>query len=140
MSLKNKQAWGKTFERWTPYIIIIGTLIGAVLGSLLVYLFQGEFPYEVLAGGLAVAIILTVLQLIKQKRKKDNLPEADERVVYNVFRFFAYSSHITLAVLFIGLAVFTLLGYESISILYVWVLFFAYIWITGIGGLIMKRR
>ncbi|MGM8366381.1 hypothetical protein ACLIBG_13010 [Virgibacillus sp. W0181] len=140
MNSKDKKAWGKALEKWTPYFVIIGTLIGAGLGALLVYLFQGEFPYEVLAGGLAAAIILTIIQLVKQKRKKDNMPEADERVIHNVSRFFAYASHIALAVLFLGIAVFTLLGYESIPILYLWILFFAYIWIAGIGGIVTKRR
>lgn len=102
--------------------------------------FQGEFPYDVFAGGLVATIILTIIQVIKQKRKKDNLPEADERVIHNVFRFFAYASHLSLAILFIALAVFTLLGNESISILYLWIFFFSYIWIFGIGAILIKRR
>lgn len=140
MSVKDRKKWGKILEKWTPYFIITCTFIGAVLGSFLAYIFQGEFPYEVLTGGLVATIILTVIQVIKQKRKRDNLPEADERVIHNVFRFFAYTSHISLAILFVALAVFTLLGNESISILYLWLFFFAYIWIVGIGALIIKRR
>ena len=140
MIVKESKKWRKTLERWAPFFIIFCTLIGAVLGSFLFYSFQGEFPYEVLMGGIAATIILTILQLIKQKRKKDNLPEADERVIHNMFRFFSFASHITLAILFISLGVFTLLGNESISLLYLWIFFFAYIWIVGIGTLIIKVR
>jgi uncharacterized membrane protein YfcA len=140
MSVKDREKWGKILEKWTPFFIITCTLIGAVLGSFLFYFFQGEFPYEVLTGGLVATVILTVIQVIKQKRKKDNLPEADERVIRNVFRFFSYASHISLATLFIALAVFTLLGDESISIFYLWIFFFSYIWIVGIGAFIVKRR
>ncbi|RWR12599.1 hypothetical protein [Siminovitchia fortis] len=140
MSVKDRKKRRRILEKWTPFFIITCTFIGAVLGSFLFYFFQGEFPYEVLTGGFVATIILTVIQVIKQKRKKDNLPEADERVIHNVFRFFAYSSHISLASLFVALAVFTLLGYESISILYLWIFFFSYIWIVGIGALIIKRR
>ena len=140
MIVKERKNWRRVLEKWTPFYIIICTFIGAVLGSFLFYFFQGEFPYEVLMGSFAATIILTVIQLIKQKRKKDNLPEADERVIHNIFRFFAFASHITLAILFMGLAVFTLLGNESISILYLWIFFFAYIWIVGIGTLIIKVR
>ncbi|MUV37835.1 hypothetical protein JNUCC1_01641 [Lentibacillus sp. JNUCC-1] len=140
MNTHDRKTLSKKLEKWSQYFVIICTLIGTALGSFLVYLFQGEFPYEVMAGGLAAAIILTIIQLVKHKRKKDNLPEADERVIHNVFRFLAFASHITLAVLFIGLAVFTLLGYDAIPMLYLWILFFVYIWVAGIGGLVIKRR
>ncbi|MGO5064137.1 hypothetical protein [Clostridium sp. LCP25S3_F8] len=89
---------------------------------------------------MVATIILTVIEVVKQKRKKDNLPEADERIIHNVFRFFAYVSYIFLATLFVALAVFTFLGKESISILYLWIFFFSYIWIVGMGALIIKRR
>lgn len=102
--------------------------------------FYGEFPYEVLAGGFVATIILTVIQVIKQKQKRANLPEADERIIHNMFRFFAYASHISLAILLVALAVFTFLEYESIPILYLWLFFFSYIWIVGIVALIIKRR
>lgn len=140
MSVKDRKKWGRILEKWTPFFIIACTFIGAVLGSFLVYLFQGEFPYEVLTAGSIVAIILTIVEMIKQKRKKDNLPAADERTIRNIFRFFAYASHIFLAILFIALAGFTLLGNESISIYYLWIFFFSYIWIVGVGALILKRR
>ena|SRR5699024_11004759 len=140
MNSEDRKRWTKILEKWTPFFIIACTLIGAGLGSFLVYFFKGEFPYEVLAGSLVAAIILTVIEIIKRSRKKDNVPEADERVVRNVFRFFAYTSHIFLAVLFIALSVFTLLGNESIPVLYLWVFGFTYIWIAGIGALITKKR
>ncbi|MGM0830279.1 MAG: hypothetical protein ACQEU4_18815 [Bacillota bacterium] len=140
MSVEDRKKWRKLIEKWGPFFAIMCTFIGAVLGSSLVYLNKGEFPYEVLAGGFLATIILIVIQVVKQKRKKDNLPEADERVIRNIFRFFAFSSHITLAILFMALAVITLLGNESISILYLWLVFFAYIWIVGVGALIIKVR
>lgn len=140
MSVKDKKERGKILAKRTPFFIITCTFIGAVLGSFLVYFIQDEFPYEVLTGGLVATVILTIIEVIKQKRKKDNLPEADERVIHNVFRFFAYASHISLAIIFIALGVFTLLGNESISIFYLWIFFFSYIWIVGIGALIIKRR
>lgn len=137
---KDRKKLAAKLSKWTPFFLIACTLIGSVLGSFLVYLFQSEFPYEVLIGGFTAAIILTAIQVIKQSRKKDSLPEADERVIRNVSRFFAYTSHIFLTIIFITLAVFTLLGNETISFLYLWILFFAYIWIAGIGVLIIKRR
>ena len=140
MSEIDRNNRGAIIEKWMPFFIIMCTFIGSVLGSLLFYFFQGEFPYEVLFSGLLAAVILTIIHVIKQRRKNNNLPEADERVIQNMFRFFAYVSHIFLAILFIALPIFTLLGNESISILYIWIFFFAYIWTLGIGTLLVKRR
>lgn len=140
MSLKDRKSVDKLITKWSTYFIISCTLIGAILGSFLIYYFQGEFPYEVLNGGLIATIILTAIEVIKQKRKKNNLPEVDERVVRNIFRFFTYLSHIFLGLLFITLGMFTLLGIESISIFYLWLFFISYIWIAGIGSLIIMRK
>lgn len=140
MSLKDRKSVDKLITKWSTYFIISSTLIGAILGSFLIYYFQGEFPYEVLNGGLIATIILTVVEVIKQKRKKNNLPEVDERVIRNIFRFFTYLSHIFLGLLFITLGIFTLLGIESISIFYLWLFFISYIWISGIGSFIIMRK
>ncbi|SFK62360.1 hypothetical protein SAMN04488569_10599 [Marinilactibacillus piezotolerans] len=140
MNTKDKKTSNKRLAKWGPYFIISCTLIGAILGSFLVYYFKGEFPYEVLTGGIVATLFLTVIEVIKQKKKKNNVPEADERVIKNISRFFAYASHIFLGILFISLGVFTLLDKESISIFYLWILFFSYIWISGIGALIIKRK
>lgn len=140
MNEKNKEKWGNILTKWTPYFIIACTFLGALLSSFLIYYFQGEFPYEILIAALVASIILMIIQVVKQKRKKDNLPEADERIIQNIFRLFAYTSHIVLAILFVSLGVFTLLGNESISIFYLWILFFSYIWIVGIGTIVVFRR
>lgn len=85
MSVKDRKKRGKVLGKWAPYFIITCTFIGILLGSFLIYIFQGEFPYQVLIGGLLATLILIVIEVIKQKRKKDNVPEADERVIRNVF-------------------------------------------------------
>lgn len=127
-------------KEWVSLFMIACVFIGTVLGTFLVYFIQDEFPYEVLAGGATAVIILIIIELIKQKRKKDKVPETDERVTQNVFNFMAYGSHIFITVLFIGLTVFTLLESDEIPILYLWIFFFAYIVIVGLGGFIIKRK
>lgn len=140
MNRRDRTRLGVILERWAPYFIIACTFIGAVIGSFLVYIFQGEFPFIVLISGFLAAIFLVILEVIKQKYKNKNLPEADERVTRNIFHFFAYVSHISLAIIFISLGIFTLLGNESFPILYLWIFFFSYIWIVGLGALIVKKR
>lgn len=140
MNTNDKKNWIAFLEKWVPFFIIGCTLIGAVLGSFLVYCFQGAFLYEILIAGLIVAAGLSGVEMIKQKRKKDNIPDSDERVARNVFRLFTYISYIFLAILFITVGVLTLLGNETIEIIYLWIFFFLYIWIAGLGVLIIKRR
>ena len=127
-------------KKRSSLFMIVCLFIGTVMGTLLVYFIQGEFPYEVLAGGSTAVIILIIIELIKQKRKTDNMPETDERVTQNVFNFMAYGAHIFIAVLFIGLAAFTFLGNDAIPTLYLWIFFFAYLVIVCFGGIIIKRR
>ncbi|MBF0754164.1 hypothetical protein [Jeotgalicoccus nanhaiensis] len=40
-------------EKYSSLFMITCTFFGAILESLLLYFIKGEFPYEVLAGGLA---------------------------------------------------------------------------------------
>ena len=139
MNAKDREKWSKKFEKWMTFFIITCTFIGAVLGTILLYIFQGELRYEIIIGALISGIILMVIEVIKRKVRKGNIPEADERVIHNIFKFFAYTSHIFLAILFLALGAFTLLGRDSIPMIYLWILFFAYIWIAGIGGVIIKK-
>lgn len=139
MNAKDREKWSEKFEKWMIFFIIACTFIGAVLGTLLLYIFQGELRYEIIIGALISSIILMVIEVIKRKVRKGNIPEADERVIQNIFKFFAYTSHIFLAILFLALGAFTLLGRDSIPMIYLWILFFAYIWIAGIGGVIIKK-
>ena len=127
-------------EKWVPYFMIAFITIGALIGSAVIYYLQGDVPYEVIAGFVVASLMLTIIQMVKQKFKKNRLPEVDERVAKNVSKFFAYSSHITLGLVVVGLAVVTAMGDEAISIYYLWVLFFLYLWVVGIGTFILKRR
>ncbi|GGP06846.1 ATP synthase subunit I [Oceanobacillus neutriphilus] len=140
MSMKDTDKKKRSAKKSTLTLRLISSLIGILLGTILVFFFQGEYPYEVLLGGLTGAVIIAVFAWIIKKRKKDNTPEADERVKQNIFRFSAYASHISLAVLFMGIFISSLLGVESVSMMYLWIFFVAYIWITGIGTVIARRR
>ncbi|WP_054859624.1 hypothetical protein [Gracilibacillus sp. JCM 18860] len=80
MNSRKRKELAAISTRWIPFFIYTCIFICSVLGSFLYYLFQDEFPHEVIVGGLLALIILSIIEVIKQKRKKDNLPEADERM------------------------------------------------------------
>lgn len=120
--------------------IILATLIGALLGAVIVYITKNKFPYEVILGGLVGGIILIIAQQIKMKNKKNSVPETDERVVNNLSKFFAYMSHIALGIMFIGLSIFSFLENKFIPISYIWFTFFLYFLVTVIGGFIIKKK
>lgn len=140
MKAEKRRKVTKQLEKWTPYFIILCTFVGALLGSLIYYFVEGEVPYEVLTAGAIVAVVLTIIQVIKQSRKKDNIPEADERVIRNIFYYFAYTSHITLALIFIALGVYTVMGQEVIELFHLWLFFFTYLIVVGIGAMVVVRR
>lgn len=140
MKIEERERRAKLMEKWAPYFTIACTLLGTMLGTFLVYVFQDTFPYEVLAGGLTGALILIGIQLVKQQTKRDRTPEVDERTIRNLFRFYAIASFSFLGLLFVSLAALTLLGNESVPLLYLWLFFFSYIWFIGIGAIITKRR
>lgn len=55
--------------------------------------FQGEFPYEVLTGGLVATIILKVIKVFKQNAKKIIfLKQMNES--FTMFSFFLHTHHI----------------------------------------------
>ncbi|WP_407371886.1 hypothetical protein [Carnobacterium sp.] len=134
MSANDKSTGYERLIQWSPYFIISCTLVG----SFLVYYFQGEFPYEVFNGGLIITLLLAVIQVLKQKKAIGT--DGDERGIKNVLRLFSDTSPVFLVIFFIALGVYTLLGNKSISLFYLWNLFFSYIWIVGISALIGKRK
>lgn len=136
---KRKKA-AESIQKWMPFFMIGCILLGSILGSTLYYYFQSEFPYEIIVGCLISSIVLIFIEWLKRKRKKDKLPEIDERITKNLSRFTAFASHITLMIIFVLLAIFTMLGTESISVSYLWILYFAYIWIVGIAVIVIKKR
>lgn len=129
----------KKYEKYMPFFIIGGIFLGFVLGPILLYLFKGEFRYDGLIGGGVSCLILTIVVVIRRKLKKHNIPEVDERIKNNMIKFFFYASQIFLAILFLSLSLISLAGEESIRLVYLWILFFSYLLVTGIGSLIVRK-
>ncbi|WP_407371858.1 hypothetical protein [Carnobacterium sp.] len=134
MSANDKISDYERLLKWSPYFIISCTLIG----SFLVYYFKNEFPYELFTSGLIITLLLAVIQVLKQKKAIDT--DGDERAFKTILRLFSDTSPVFLIIFFIALGFYTLLGNKSISLFYLWNLFFSYIWIVGISALIVKRK
>jgi len=119
---------------------IIGGMIGVSIASMAMYFISGEFPIEVMAGAVFASFLLLLFEYFKSGRRNDNLPETDERVSKNLFNFLSNLSHITLAVLVIGLAIISLFNIEAIPIFHLWLFFFIYILVGAIGGAMVKNK
>lgn len=129
----------KTSNENMPFFIIGGTFLGFVLGTFLLYLFKGEFRYEGLIGGGASSLILTIIVIVRRRFKKADIQEVDERVRDNTLKFFFYVSQIFLGILFLSLGFLSLTGEESIRLIYLWIFFFSYIAVAGVGSLIVRK-
>lgn len=84
-------------------------------------------------------MIGSAVNILRRKLKTNTVPEVDERVKYNLFKFNFYLSHIFLAILFLTLGTLTLLDKEAISLSYLWTFFFDFITVGGIGGQISRK-
>lgn len=130
----------KKTRKWTLAYGGIAVLLGSILGQIFVYITEGNFSVAAVLGSLPVTIILVVINLIKIQRKKDKTPEIDERTTNDLLKFYTYSSHIFLGLLFVSLAIISLIGIKNISTSYLWIIIFTYMCVSGVGALIVKNR
>src|SRR5699024_8442565 len=100
----------------------------------------GKFDLSLLLGALTAVTIIIIINMVKVLIKKDKLPETDERIQENMRNYLLYSSHIFIAGLFLTLTILTFLGFESISLTYLWITIIGYLWLIGLGGFIVSRR
>ena len=127
-------------NKWSLSFRVIYVLIGALAGMLIYYLVKGKFDMSLFLGVLAGIAILIIFNVIKVLRKKDRVPEADERTVNNLLKFFTFLSNIYILVLLGSLGIITLIEIETIPITYLWLVLIAYLLISSIGSLIISRR
>ncbi|MEC2159229.1 hypothetical protein [Virgibacillus halodenitrificans] len=130
----------KELQRWNLAFMAVCIMFGAIIGLIIIYAITGEFNFSSLLGFITGATILFIINVIKVLVKNDNTPETDERTRKNMLKFLLYASNIFIGVLFITLGIITILGMESISITYLWIIIIAYLWFSGIGGFIVSRK
>lgn len=85
-------------------------------------------------------VIVFLINLQYVRSKKDKTPEVDERTLNNVRKYYAIIANLFLGFLFLLVAAVTYMGYEQISIFYLWIFIVSYMIISGIGALIFSRR
>lgn len=130
----------KKIQKWNLALSALGGILGAFIGMTIIYLTTGKFDLSLLLGVLTGASMIIIINIVKIRMKKDKLPESDERIQQNMRNYLLYASHIFIAGLFLALAIFTFLGFESISLTYLWIPMIAYLCLIGFGGLLLSRR
>ena len=133
---KNRRQWA---EKNKAFLLLGGLFLGSLLGTILVYISQGEWKLEGIVANSVFLVIGVSFVFIRRKFKKNSVPDVDERVKLNITRFYLYSAHIFLALLFLALGILTFLEKDSVPLSYLWIFFVSYITITGLGGLIAKK-
>lgn len=127
-------------QKWIWALMGVGAFIGTILGQIIMYIIKGEFNFYATLASLSGVLILIVINIIIVYLKKDKTPEIDERTISNMLKYIAYSSNIFLGLLLTALAVLSLIGVKDIAIKYLWITMFSYLWIVGIGGIIIRCR
>lgn len=115
-------------------------LLGAIAGLTLVYVVKGDFNISVLFGFFVGAILLTTMNFIKVRIKKDATPDVDERIMNNMLKYFSILSYLLIGFSIIGLMIATLSGIEQISISLLWIILIIYLSLSGLGAFIVSRR
>lgn len=127
-------------QTWNLAFMALSGILGTFIGMTIIYFTTGKFDISLLLGALTAATIIIIVNIVKVLVKKNNLPETDERVQDNLKKYLLYSSHSFIGILFVALAVITFLGFETVSLTYLWIIVIVYLWVSGIGGFIVSRR
>lgn len=126
----------KIYQRWVFSFTAVFGLVGMVLGQLI----QGEFNFSVALGAVTGALFIFILELIKNRIKRDKTPDFDERTKHNMLKYYTIIAHVFIGIALLLLAIVTSSGTEQISINYLWIFITAYLLISGIGALFVSRK
>lgn len=127
-------------QKWTLSLVAMGTIIGSLLGQIISFYSKGEFYFYTLLGTITSATILIIINIIMVYTKREKTPYIDERTKNIVLKFWAYSSHFFLVIVFITLGVIGSMGIENISITYALIIVAVYFLIAGIGTFVVRHR
>lgn len=126
----------KRMHKWFLTFGGVGAFIGIGIGNLI----SGGLDAAVLLGGFTAFVIMFTIDLIRMRMKKDKTPDFDERTQHNLTKYYAVSANIFIALLFMSLAVGSLMGTESVTLTYLAIPFFTYLFLSGIGAIIVMRK
>ena len=130
----------KKLTKWNMTFQAMCILLGAIVGLTLFYVVKGDFNISVLFGFFVGAILLTTMNFIKVRIKKDATPDVDERIMNNMLKYFSMLSYLLIGLSIIGLTIATLSGIEQISISLLWIPLIIYLSLSGFGAFIVSRR
>ncbi|WP_017185632.1 hypothetical protein [Alkalibacillus haloalkaliphilus] len=130
----------KKLQKWTLAFAGIGTIIGGFIGQFIIYLRDGKMNLGSISGFLTAGIIVIIINVVQNYRKNDLLPEIDERTRYNELKFHAITPHIIFALLFTLLGIASYIEIEHIPTIYLWIIAITYMFVIGIGALIVRKR
>lgn len=126
----------KKYQKWMFAYAAVGGLGGTILSQII----KGEFDLSISLGAVTAAIILFAIDLIRIWKKRDKTPDFDEQTIDNILKYFAYASNVFILMALLLLSIITLTGVTSISISYLWIVIIAYLFIGGLGALVLSRK
>ncbi|GAA0323671.1 hypothetical protein ACFQ4Z_05910 [Oceanobacillus oncorhynchi subsp. oncorhynchi] len=129
----------KHLQPWVWTIVGSIGFIASLLVKTIIYLFTSEFDFSGLLG-LLTGLFIIIINIIIVKTKKDKTPSIDERTLNNIKKFYAFSPHIYLGIIIIGLIILSIMGMEVISITYLWAAVMLYLVLSGIGSLVIHLK
>ncbi|KIL51693.1 hypothetical protein KP77_12050 [Jeotgalibacillus alimentarius] len=126
----------KKLQKWNFTIAALGGLAGMILGT---FIFSVA-DWSAILGAFTAFVIIFIINLVYVKSKKDQTPEVDERIRLNMRKYYAVIANVFIGILFVALAVLTYMGYEQVSLMYLWMSVVVYMVVSGIGALVVIKR
>ncbi|MTD30690.1 hypothetical protein [Planomicrobium sp. YIM 101495] len=126
----------KKLQKWNFTLAAMGGLIGMLLGTV----FTKGLDWSAILGAFTAFAIIFLINFFYVRSKSDKTPEVDERTILNMRKYYAIIANVFLGILFLSLAAVTYMGYEQISLSYLWIFIISYMLISGVGALIVNNR
>jgi len=117
----------------------IGFLV-MLLFNVVTYMINGEFDFGALFATLSGLTIIVAINGIYVYFKRDKTPEVDERIRNNIIKYIAFASQIIFLLFMATLTIISFMGIKSIPIANLWGGILVYMFIIGIGSIIVKFR
>lgn len=121
-------------SKWTLSYGAIGGVVGLTLAQI------DRLSFGAGLGIISGALVIIIISLIYVRKKSDQTPEFDERIINNIKKLYFYSNFVLIITLFILVGTLVIMDIEYISTLTLLLIIFIYAFITGIITMVISKR
>ncbi|RLQ94523.1 hypothetical protein [Falsibacillus albus] len=131
-------------KKWGTIMIAVTIIGGMGIGFFLVNLFLPDLPvgtiYAGIGGSIAGIGIVMGIGKMRQRRKKNNVPEVDERTWMNIKNFYAISLYFVLIGSMLLVCILFTIGMKTIEVGALAIYLLLIFMLLAVGTTVVRRR